>query len=453
MLKRAFAEFLTVPTLIIFGFLLLAASTYILDRTEVSWLEPLRYVLRTRVFVNAEATSDLLGTIAGGIITVTSITISLLLLAVQQSASSLTSEVFDQFLRRRHNQIYFGFFVGLALYALITLATVDDPFNPVFGASGVFLLTIIALYLLVLLLYTTINQMRPVEIIETIHDHTLRARERQLSLIQRTRRAPVYDCEVCLSVKATRHGYVTGINIEAIEAATKKAQAQVEIVLHISIGSYLAFQDAFADVKAGTMEEAKEIAETVRDAIQIERQRDVDVDPAYGIEQLATIAWTSISTSKSNPAPGLLTIRSLRDLLAHWCIEELEDSDKETLPIVYTDNTFAELMNAFESLAIVSTESMQHQNFTEVVRTFVNMFDRLTAIQQRRAEDLILRIISALGDHVLTAELNATISQLISTLEAAGRTDTALAVETAREKLAQSVGKLNSRSTRVPTNA
>jgi hypothetical protein len=32
--------------------------------------------------------------------------------AVQQTASSLTPVVFDQFLRRTSNQVYFGFFIG-----------------------------------------------------------------------------------------------------------------------------------------------------------------------------------------------------------------------------------------------------------------------------------------------------------------------------------------------------
>lgn len=71
---------------------------------------------------------------------------------------------------------------------------------------------------------------------------------------------------------------------------------------------------------------------------------------------------------------------------------------------------FAQLMDGFETLAVVSSESMQHQSFIEVVRTFAIMLSRLPSDQQRRAEDLILRILSALGDHVLTAELDAALS-------------------------------------------
>lgn len=103
-LRRAFAEFLTIPSLVIAGCLFLAVGTYALDQSEIQILEPLRAVLRGRIFRDAKATSDLLSTIGGSLITVTSITFSLLLLAVQQSAATLTPQVYDQFLRRRINQ-------------------------------------------------------------------------------------------------------------------------------------------------------------------------------------------------------------------------------------------------------------------------------------------------------------------------------------------------------------
>ncbi len=77
------------------------------------------------------------------------------------------------------------------------------------------------------------------------------------------------------------------------------------------------------------------------------------------------------------------------------------------------------------------------------------MFGRLTAQQQPRAEDLILRILPALGDHVLIAELDAMLSGLVDTLKASERFDTAAAVQMAQATLGQSIGKLNSRSTRV----
>lgn len=448
-IRRAFAEFLTLPTLIIAGFFLLAAGSYALDRAGPTWLPRLHAWLQSHLFGSAQATSELLSTIAGGLITVTSITISLLLVALQQSAGAMTSMVFDQFLRRRINQVYFGVFVGLALFALLTLASVSEDFNPVYGALLAVLATVVALYLLILLLYTTINEMRPVEIIEAIHDHTLAARARQQAFIAKTRRGPRCSAPVRAPLRARRHGYVTRINLEAIQTSAGGAGGDVEVVLLVSIGSFVAFDDPMAEVLASTPDVAATIGEVVRKAVRLERQRDIALDAAYGIEQIETIGWTSISTAQSNPAPGLLAIRSLRDLLARWSSDEDDAPDPEPLPIVYPDNTLPRLMTAFETLAVVASESMQHQTFAEVIHAVTALLDRLRPEEQARAEDLVLRIISTLGDHVLTADLDAALAGLMSALTRSSRIRSAGAVRAARDGLAASIGQLNSRSTRV----
>lgn len=127
-----------------------------------------------------------------------------------------------------------------------------------------------------------------------------------------------------------------------------------------------------------------------------------------------------------------------------------QDTLLPTLPVVYRDTLLTTLMDAFESLAVVCSESMQGQNFAEVLRTFAIMFDRLPPEQQCRAEDSIRRILSALGDEVLTTELDRALAALIAALTAAGRQETAATVAAAQAELATSIGRLNSRSTRVP---
>ena len=64
---------------------------------------------------------------------------------------------------------------------------------------------------------------------------------------------------------------------------------------------------------------------------------------------------------------------------------------------------------------------------------------------QLRVESKILRVLSGLGDHVLTHELEAALAGLIAALEAAGRAHTANALRVARDKLACSIGMLGAR--------
>ena len=328
-LRQALSEFLAVPTLIVLGFLLLAVGTSILDKASPTWLGLIRSAMQRHVFSDSNSTRRLLGTIASSLITVTSITISLVLLAIQQSASSLTFQVIDQFLTRRLNQVTFGFFVGLSLFSLVILSTVNEPYNPVIGASVALVLTPVALYLLLILLYTTVNQMRPSVIIEAIHDHVLQARERQMTIIHQTRRRPRLDGGRRTPVQMWQNGFVVDVDVGAIEKAIESVGDGVEVVLTVPIGRYLAYGDQVAEVRSDTPRRVDEVCKAVQQAVQLGQRRDFSRDPAFGIQQLRDIAWTSISTAKQAVQPGETTIDNLRDILAHWTTRGPEESSGE----------------------------------------------------------------------------------------------------------------------------
>jgi uncharacterized membrane protein len=453
-LRLAFTSFLAVPTGMVGGFLLVAIVTYLLDRRQAGWLAPLRSLLQAHVFGSPEATAQLLATVAAGMITLTSITFSLLLVALQQSAGSMTHAVFDQFLRRRLNQAYAGWFIGLTLFTLVTLATVAPPFNPILGAMLSLILAISGLYVLLLLIYAAIEQMRPEAILESIHDHALAARQRQQGLLARTQRHAQVAGEPQRVVLTGTDGYVTGIDLDTLEGGLASA-AGAEIVLRLPIGGYVAFQDPIADIHNAPPDHVDKLAEAVKQAVHIDRARDLDQDPAFALEQIEAIGWTSISTSKQDPGPGLEAVRNLRDLLARWIgpADNPGTDDGERLAVVYPDDLQEQLMESFASLAAVTTESMQHQVYAEILFGFATMLDRLPETTTRRIEEMVLRSLSGLGDLMLTAELDRALAAMIAAFERADLTRGATEVRIARNEMARALGNLNSRSTRVPRQA
>lgn len=448
-IRRGYEEFLRLPVFIIGAFLALSVATYLLDSSNVSWLQPARRFMSRHVFGDPASTSQLLSAIAGSLITVASITFSLLLLAVQQAAGAMTNAVIDQFLRRLANQIFFGFFVGLAINALITLATVDPPFNPVFGATVVLALAIIAIVMLLFLIYLTIHQMRPAVIIQRIHDLTLTARTHQLGLIAASRAEREGRYVVELPLTASETGYLVHIDHDRIIGATNDAGGDSETEFVHPVGAYVAFGDTIAVVRADDRGAAERVGRVVTAAIRIENEQSLEMDPAHGIEQLVTIAWTSISTSKQNPAPGLAVNYALRDILARLAGDGYDVERDPTSPLVYHDTLLDELFQSFELLAVVSTESMQPQQFAIVAETFARMYGRIPAAWQARMETAIMHILPALGDHVLTVRLDRSLGELVETLQAHSRHEAATAVSEARREMRATIGQLRSRSTRV----
>ncbi len=367
--RRAFDEFLALPSIIAASGLILAVLFYLLDRSPVPFLEPLRHFLQMHIFTEASSTANFVSTVAGGMMTVTSITISILVLALQQSVSNMSERVFGQFIRRRINQVYFGVFVGASLYSMVTMATIHTNHNAVFAATLDLILASISIYMLIILLYTTMNQMNPEIIIGAIHDQTLIARKQQMPLVQQTLREPSYDGPNNLSVRAISEGYITQINLNIIERAIQQGQGQVEVHLMVSIGDYVIYQDQIAGIEAEFSQDAEQVGDAVRRSLDLSRQRDIQYDAAYGLEQLETIGWTSISSAKSDPAPGLTVVRSAGDLLSHWIREEAKEQNNEEqksgrqkedqnhpMNVVYHDNVMDRLIDVLESASVAAFE-------------------------------------------------------------------------------------------------
>jgi len=183
-LQRGIAEFLRLPLLITAAFCVAGVGVAVLD-ASASGSADLRSL--AEVVVPEKGAVDFVAAVATSLLTVTSITFSVLLLAVQQTASSLTPVVLDQFLRRRPNQAYSGFFVGASAFTFLVLGLAREDPAPVYGASVTLLLTIVALVVLLMLIHATIDQMRPESVVRSIHELALESRETELRLLASTR--------------------------------------------------------------------------------------------------------------------------------------------------------------------------------------------------------------------------------------------------------------------------
>jgi uncharacterized membrane protein len=385
-LLRAGREFAAVPLMVIGGFCVLATLAVLGAQTHVAGSDALRKALSH--VVGAKASSSTLQAIATGLVTVTSITFSVLLLAVQQTASNLSPVVFDQFVRRRANQVFLGFFVGLALFAYLVMAAVQDQTPPIIGAFIATILTILAMVFLLALVYTTIDQMRPVNVLRQIHDRVLVAREREAHLVRRTMRAATATDPVRATYRSKTTGYVIGIDLERLEQALDRVpRAQIE--LHVTIGEHVTYHSVIATVYDDDEKDAQAIADEVRGAVLIGRQRDPDHDATTGIDQIANIAWTSGSTAKQNPEIAREAMDSLKDIAARLLSDDpaAPDADTERARIVYPDNALDRVFEVLLSLAVVAYESRQHMQAARVLETFRDLVELADGERRQQLAD------------------------------------------------------------------
>ena len=441
--RLSFVEFLTGALLCAGAVLVVGGAVYVFDRTTPAVLDPLHRVLGG-FFGTADAVSQLLQTIASTVITVASITFSLLLVAIQQSASSFTAQAFDQFLRRRLNQFYMGFFVGLGAYSLLQASTVHDKFVPVYGSTLAVLLSVVAVGMLLLLVYTSINQMRPVVIVEAIHDHLVEARGRLLrDVVCRTRRMPQLESGACTPVFSATTGFVVRIDLDRIQKQIDQVHGDCEVVLDVSIGDFVAYGDRIAHINTDGAD-AERVARAVERGMHRERQRNIDsVDSAYGIEQLETVGWTSISGAKHNPRAARIVVAQMRDVLARFAVEGSDTASAPDTAIVYRDNVPEVLLSSLESLAVITADSQQHQVAADILDAFAGLLEVLPNTYRQRAMQVLLRTLPALASHPPTLLLESALDSLVEALECAGEDEAASVVSRGLENLRKRIGAVD----------
>lgn len=436
-IARPFADFLGIPVAIVTGSLVLATLVFALERANPPAVRAASEIVGQYLFPSSESSRAFVGTVAAGLITMTSLTISMLLLVLQQTAGNMGNLIYDQFLSRRRNQVYAGYIVATVAFTLFVHTTISDNFNPVLGATSVLFITILSLLLLLWFLYSTINQMRPEMIVETIRDRTLAARKRQSDLLRRTRRTPRMRTGPRVAVRSGASGYLVGIDLEQIEEALSHISAPVEIVLLVGLGSDVAYYDVVAKVRAARADLACEVAKSVGDALHLAYRRDLDVDAAFGLEQMETIAWTAMSAAKQNPGAPLTVVHAVRHVLRRWMLDESETSDQKVLPVVYVDQVPARAIGTLESLIVVSKNSLQHQVVATIYHTIAQLLPSLTPELRERALEAVVRSLPAIDRHPLTHGLDLALVTLADVVEGCGAGQVARALRQAREQQAQ----------------
>jgi uncharacterized membrane protein len=378
---RALHEFVLVPVLVVVALIALAAVSIVGDQAHGRFFGSLREVLGH--FIGAQSAASTLAAVATGLVTVTSITFSVLLLAVQQTASNLSPVVFDQFVRRRSNQLYLGLFVGLALYSYVVMAAVQPKTPPIIGAFIATVLTVLALSCLLFLVYSTVHQMRPDNVMRQLHDRAALAHDRETELIRRTRRKTASALPVRAEYRSETFGYIESVDLRRIAAALDGQDPEVEVELGVSIGQEITVGDLIARVHHDDPHTADRILSVVAKCVPVSPTPDLDYDPRTALRNMANIGWTSGSTSKQNPAIAAQALHALRDLASRW-LAEGDRSGPDPLRVVYPDGDVEAIVDSLYSAVVVAWESRQHQQAVRVLKSYQFLWPRADARTQER---------------------------------------------------------------------
>ncbi|MGN6444049.1 DUF2254 family protein [Amnibacterium sp.] len=436
-LSRFVAEFLRLPLLMMAGAAVLAVLVSIADAHAAPGV-PWRKV--AEVVVPGKDAQSFLSTVATSLMTVTSITFSVLVVAVQQTASSFSAVVFDQFLRRRANQIYFGFFTAITMFTFVVLGLARPHPNPVYGAVVTLVLVVVGLVVLLLLVHGTVDQMRPQTVVRFIHDLALEARQRELELLGRTRAHRRTDPATrSRIVRLDDNGYVTRIRVDALAAIAKRIGDDAEVIVDAALGRFVVYGDPAVHL-VGVDADSDRWDDDVRRAFALDDIRDVQIETGYAIDELSNIAWTNATSAKQSPNAAVAAIRSLEDLAGRWLIAGERDRSEISLrrdssPVVYKDGAVEQVLSALAASIVATAESRQADTCAEILFAFAGLAPRLRTADDRTAFDRALTTsLPAVVQQIELPRLADALQELDAVLDGDG--ETGRRVRRARELLA-----------------
>jgi uncharacterized membrane protein len=257
--------------------------------------------------------SSVLQVIASSVITVTTLALSLVVIALQLASQQFSPRLLREFAHDRVTQQVLGVLIATFVFALTTLRgiTEDGPLPEVSLAIAV-VLGLASMAALVAFITHIIRLLRVDTMMVAVHEGAQDALHRTYGPADDPPARPdgVAPPDPGRPVRARSSGFVRGLDVERVAAAAAAADVVVHVAVrtgdHVTQGAPVAFLSGPA---GASLEEA------VHAALELGYERTLERDAALGFRQLTDIAVKALSPAVNDPATAAHALGYLGDLL------------------------------------------------------------------------------------------------------------------------------------------
>ncbi|WP_353814641.1 DUF2254 domain-containing protein [Agromyces sp. SYSU T00266] len=305
-----------------------------------------------------DAARAVLTTIAGSLITATSLTFSLTVVALQLASNQASPRLLRTFSSDRMVHATLATFLATFAYALTVLRTVSDTGEsvPRLAVTVAFVLTLASVLMLVLFLAHLASRLRVETMLRDVHRETTRT----IALVgaddRPTAAAPERPADA-RAVLAQRSGFVTGIDRDALVGAARDHDVVVRELRQVGASVidgtpvaewWPASPLADAPTNRATRADRSALESAVVDAYQLGYERTSPQDIGFGLRQLADIAAKALSPGVNDPTTAVHALSHIAAVLGD--LADLPEApqayadDHGTARVVPVRHDFAELV-------------------------------------------------------------------------------------------------------------
>lgn len=268
-----------------------------------------------------------LSTIAGSLITVTSLVFSLTVLALTLASQQLGPRLLRNFVRDRPTQIVLGVFISTFVFALLVLGTVsssrESSFIPYSSLSASMILAIASFGALIYFIHHVARTIQADSVIASVTDDLHAIVERTFPEPAEAGAAsgggptdapaPANPGEDHVEIDATENGYIQIVDHEGL--ARLATERDFCIRLPLRAGHFVISGSALAQVVPAT-HLSNETIEAIRDHIKIGSRRTPAQDLEFLVANLVEIALRALSPGINDHYTATACIDRLCEVLA-----------------------------------------------------------------------------------------------------------------------------------------
>ena len=320
----------------IFMVLAIAVSTGLIEID--AWLAARASPLIPWIFSGtADAARTVLSVIAGSLITVISIAISLTIVALVQASAQWSPRILRQFTASRPSQVVLGAYAATFIYALLVLRAVRSAeqsasgtairasFVPALSVTVAMGLSLLCVGLLIFFIHHIAQSLQVSRILDRIRhefvtqlDHLYPADGKgEYPAYQAVQHAEDHHAAPSQIIRADQAGFLRHIDQPALLEAT---DAGIDwLWVRPPIGTFVACGGILVEY-AGVAPANDDLARRVRAACILEPERTTSQDPLFAIRQIVDIGLRALSPGINDMTTAEYALWHLGDMLGRLAI-------------------------------------------------------------------------------------------------------------------------------------
>lgn len=285
----------------------------------------------------ADSARVVLGTVAGSMVTIASVTFSITMVALTLASGQFTPRILRNFMRDRLNQIVLGSFISTFLFSVLILREIrggEDAYVPAFSVTLAVLGVLAAFGFFIFFIHHVAISIQASSILRSA------ARETRKEIAAAFDRGPAAVGPAWLmatlpprggarAVRAKVDGYIERIDLGALRDAAVARGDTLRVL--VGPGDFAMKGEPIAAWK-GEAEDEDSHDGAVQGAFLTSRQRTISEDFAFGFRQIVDIAVRALSPGVNDPTTACNAVDHLASLLVdladrEWPSSEVEDDD------------------------------------------------------------------------------------------------------------------------------